>query len=205
MWLLRRAFESSSLVMSARHSSRLKCVCELCSFIQAHSCRPLVRLSFSITCVYRHKIRKRKAALFPLRLACGGVFALSCCCPAAARSCRRLVSSSNYKPSRPRRPMLLAVAGGWVRPRQCKAAILRNSTDRKARPGPATELRLLLALRHFAMSVLRCLLFIGRVYKHDAYIYEMRTGTCHEKSTGTRQRGPVCLKTYRFATRTRTR
>ena len=93
MWLLRRAFESSSLVMSARHSSRLKCVCELCSFIQAHSCRPLVRLSFSITCVYRHKIRKRKAALFPLRLACGGVFALSCCCPAAARSCRRLVSS----------------------------------------------------------------------------------------------------------------
>jgi hypothetical protein len=93
MWLLRRAFESSSLVMSARHSSRLKCVCELCSFIQAHSCRPLVRLSFSITCVYRHKIRKRKAALFPLRVACGGVFALSCCCPAAARSCRRLVSS----------------------------------------------------------------------------------------------------------------
>jgi hypothetical protein len=101
MWLLRRAFESSSLVMSARHSSRLKCVCELCSFIQAHSCRPLVRLSFSITCVYRHKIRKRKAALFPLRLACGGVFALSCCCPAAARSCRRLVSSSNYKPRQP--------------------------------------------------------------------------------------------------------
>jgi len=50
---------------------------------------------------------------------------------------------------------------------------------------------------HFAMSVLGYLLFIGRVYKHDAYIYEMRTGT--------RQRGLVCLKTYRFATRTRTR
>ena len=58
---------------------------------------------------------------------------------------------------------------------------------------------------HFAMSVLGYLLFIGRVYKHDAYIYDMTTGTCHEKSTGTRQRGPVCLKTYRFATRTRTR
>ena len=43
---------------------------------------------------------------------------------------------------------------------------------------------------HFAMSVLGYLLFIGRVYKHDAYIYEMRTGT--------RQRGPVCLKTYRM-------
>ena len=40
------------------------------------------------------------------------------------------------------------------------------------------------------MSVLGYLLFIGRVYKHDAYIYEMRTGT--------RQRGPVCLKTYRM-------
>ena len=30
---------------------------------------------------------------------------------------------------------------------------------------------------HFAMSVLGYLLFIGRVYKHGASIYEMRTGT----------------------------
>ena len=69
MWLLRRAFESSSLVMSARHSFRLKCVCELCSFIQAHSCRPLVRLSFSVACVYRHKNWKRQTVLFSLRVA----------------------------------------------------------------------------------------------------------------------------------------
>ena len=50
-WLLRRAFESSSLVMSVRHSSRLKCVFGLCSFIQAHSCRPLVRLVQRYLCL----------------------------------------------------------------------------------------------------------------------------------------------------------
>ena len=34
-----------------------------------------------INCVYRHKIRKRRTVL---SLAYGGVFALSCCCPAVA-------------------------------------------------------------------------------------------------------------------------
>ena len=34
-----------------------------------------------INCVYRHKIRKRRTLL---SLAYGGVFALSCCCPAVA-------------------------------------------------------------------------------------------------------------------------
>ena len=43
-----------------------------------------------------------------------------------------------------------------------------------ARPAPATELRLVLALRPVRAWVL---LFIGRVYKHGASIYEMRTGT----------------------------
>ena len=69
----------------------------------------------------------------------------ACACACAGRPGRPSRSGANCKPVRPRRPMLLAVAGGWVRPRQCKAAIPRNR-DRKARPGPATELRLLLAL-----------------------------------------------------------
>ena len=88
LWLLRHAFESSSLVMSVRHSSRLKCVCGLCSFIQAHSCRPLVRLSFSITCVYRHRIRKRQTALFFLRVAVSSPCRVAALHP--ARSCGRL-------------------------------------------------------------------------------------------------------------------
>ena len=77
----------------------------------------------------------------------------ACACACTGRPGRPSRSGSNYKPIRPRRPMSLAVAGGWVRPRQCEVAILRNSTDRKARPGPATELRLLLALRHVRASV----------------------------------------------------
>ena len=63
LWLLRRASESSSLVMSVGHSSRLKCVCGPCSFMQAHSCRHWFG-SFSATCVFRHKFRKRQTALF---------------------------------------------------------------------------------------------------------------------------------------------
>jgi hypothetical protein len=95
--------------------------------------------------------------------------------------------------------MLLAVAGGWVRPRQCKAAILRNSTDRKARPGPATELRLALAVRH--VRVLEYVLFIGRVYQHDAYMYEKADEDCtnmHTTSTQQKARSAfVCAqKTY---------
>ena len=77
--------------------------------------------------------------------------------------------------------MLLAVAGGWVRPRQYKAAILRNSTDRKACSGPATELRLALAVRH--VHVLDSVLFIGRVYQYDAYMYEMSPECKVERAT----------------------
>ena len=38
-------------------------------FMKAHSCRPLVRLSFSVACVYRHKNWKRQTVLFSLRVA----------------------------------------------------------------------------------------------------------------------------------------
>ena len=94
--------------------------------------------------------------------------------------------------------MPLAVAGGWVRPRQCKAAIPRNR-DRKARPGPATELRLTLAVRH--VRVLEYVLFIGRVYQHDAYMYEKADEDCtnmHPTSTQQKARSAfVCAqKTY---------
>ena len=45
--------------------------------ITTRTARSPHRLSFSVTCVYRHKIRSRYTALFPL---CGGVFALSSRC-----------------------------------------------------------------------------------------------------------------------------
>ena len=38
-------------------------------FMKAHSCRPLVRLSFSVACVYRHKNWKRQTVLFSLLVA----------------------------------------------------------------------------------------------------------------------------------------
>ena len=38
-------------------------------FMKAHSCRPLVRLSFSVACVYRHKNWKRQTVLFPVHVA----------------------------------------------------------------------------------------------------------------------------------------
>ena len=37
--------------------------------MKAHSCRPLVRLSFSAACVYRHKNWKRQTVLFSLLVA----------------------------------------------------------------------------------------------------------------------------------------
>ena len=78
---------------------------------------------------------------------------------------------------------------------------MRNSTDRKARPGPATELRLALAVRH--VRVLEFVLFIGRVYQHDAYMYEKADEDCtdnvmHTTSTQQNARSAfVCAqKTY---------
>ena len=101
-----------------------------------------------------------------------------------------------------RRPVLL---GSWFgvgfgpgrRPSRRRNAMQpSHATAPTARPAPGQQPNCG-CYWHFAMSVLGYLLFIGRVYKHDAYIHEMRTGT--------RQRGLVYLKTYRFATRTRTR
>ena len=67
----------------------------------------------------------------------------------------------------------------WVRPRPAAKPAAQRKAAREpaptARPAPATELRLVLALRPVRAWVL---LFIGRVYKHGASIYEMRTGTC---------------------------
>jgi hypothetical protein len=94
--------------------------------------------------------------------------------------------------------MMLAVAGGWVRPRQFKAAILRNSTDRKARPGPATELRLALAVRH--VRVLASVLFIGRVYQHDAHMYEKADEDCTDNvmhTTSTQQNARSAFVCFR--------
>ena len=81
----------------------------------------------------------------------------------------------------------------WVRPgpavkpmAECKAAILSNSTDRKARPGPATELRLVLALCHVRVLD-ESVLFIGRVYQHDAYMYEKVDEDCTNMHTTSTQ------------------
>ena len=118
--------------------------------------------------------------------------------PAKAWSCMQLCHMHGQA-------ALVARGGGrcclvcrWVRPgpvakpaAECKAARATAPTTRPA-PGQQPNCGW---YWHFAMSVLGYLLFIGRVYKHDAYIYEMRTGTRHEKRTGTRQRGPACLKT----------
>ena len=67
----------------------------------------------------------------------------------------------------------------WVRPRPAAKPAAQRKAAREpaptARPAPATKLRLVLALRPVRAWVL---LFTGRVYKHGASIYEMRTGTC---------------------------
>ena len=67
----------------------------------------------------------------------------------------------------------------WVRPRPAAKPAAQRKAAREPAPttrhAPATELRLVLALRPVRAWVL---LFVGRVYKHGASIYEMRTGTC---------------------------
>ena len=66
----------------------------------------------------------------------------------------------------------------WVRPRPAAKPAVERKAAREpaptARPAPTTELRLVLALRPVRAWVL---LFIGRVCKHGASIYEMGTGT----------------------------